>query len=100
MLRTFSVLIATIAWLISRRFPKKFFIVLPITYLLDLFLIVQEARLVREVIPEGETHLGEDLTMRMMFDLLLFVCVLCPTYHYAVYIYVPGVYAALLLASV
>ena len=35
----------------------------------------------------------------MMLDLVLYISVLCPSYHYAVYIYIPGVFATLTLTA-
>ena len=49
---------------------------------------------------EGESILGEDLYMRMLFDYLLYVNVLAPTYHYAIFIYIPGIFAAVSLALI
>ena len=34
-----------------------------------------------------------------MLDLVLYISVLCPSYHYAVYIYIPGVFATLGLTA-
>ena len=35
----------------------------------------------------------------MMLDMVLYISVLSPSYHYALFIYIPGVYAALILAA-
>ena len=96
--RTFNVLLAIVVWFLGRRWKKKLINILPVLYIVELALIVQEARVVQPLREEGESILGEDLYMRMLFDYLLYVNVLAPSYHFAIFIYVPGVLAAVTLA--
>ena len=60
LLRILSVLLGTIILLLGRRFPKKFHIFLPIGYLIEFFMIVQESRLVKSSRNEDESLLGKD----------------------------------------
>ena len=88
-------------WFLGRRFKKSLIYILPILYIVEFVLIVQEANYNHEP-AEGDTDsiLGEELYMRILFDYLLYINVLAPSFYYALFIYVPGVFAAIGLAVI